>query len=160
MAIAAGPLSNHQYLVSPAQYTAVMLRVYGRSRVIRCVGAGRANGFNARRNHPDVGSSARSGRAMENVVPCGSQVRERTQMDPPCFSMICLLTQRPRPFPVEPLVVKNGSNILDSASALMPWPLSATVIRIRELPSSGLRDLEARNVTLPSSLRAAASRQG
>src|SRR5665213_571278 len=75
------------------------------------------------------------GRTMENVVPCGSLVRERTQMEPSCFSMICLQTQRPRPFPVDPLVVKNGSNILGNTAALIPWPLSAIVIRMRELPS-------------------------
>ncbi len=87
---------------------------------------------------------------MEKVVPCGSRVRDRTIMEPPCFSMICLQTQRPRPFPVEPLVVKNGSNIVGSATGLIPWPLSAIVIRVRELPSKGFRDLEARSVTLPS----------
>src|SRR5665213_193861 len=88
---------------------------------------------------------------MENVVPCGSYARERTQIEPPCFSMICLQTHRPRPFPVEALVVKNGSNIRGDVAALIPWPLSAIVIRTRELPSKGFRDEEARSVTLPPS---------
>ncbi len=64
------------------------------------------------------GQKGRSGRTMENVVPSGPRVRERTQMEPPCFSIICLVTHRPSPFPVESLVVKNGSNIFGSAAAL------------------------------------------
>jgi hypothetical protein len=63
---------------------------------------------------------AGTGRTMENVVPFGSQVRERAQIKPPCFSTICLQTQRPSPFPVDPFVVKNGSNILGNAAALTP----------------------------------------
>ncbi len=74
---------------------------------------------------------------MENVVPGGLHVRERARIEPPCFSIICLQTHRPRPFPVEPFVVKNGSNTLGSTAALTPWPLSAIVIRMRKLPSRG-----------------------
>jgi len=72
-------------------------------------------------------------------------------MEPPWFWTICLQTHRPKPFPIEPLVVKNGSKILGSAATLIPWPLSAIVIRIRELPFEGSRDVEARSVTLPPS---------
>src|SRR5580692_8627767 len=63
--------------------------------------------------HPDsLGQLARAspGRTREKVVPRRAPpVLERTWMQPPFFSMSCLQTQRPRPVPTVPLVVKKGS---------------------------------------------------
>ena len=101
-----------------------------------------------------IGQRTPCGRVIENVVPCGTDVRDRTEMEPWCFSTICLQTHRPNPLPVEPFVVKNGSNIFGRAIALIPLPLSAIVMRMRGLPSDGFRDLEARNVILPPAPRA------
>lgn len=39
------------------------------------------------------------GKMMENVVSCGSDVRERIQLEPPSFSRICLPPHSPRPSP-------------------------------------------------------------
>ena len=45
---------------------------------------------------------------------------------PPCCSTMPNTIARPRPVPLSPLVVKNGSNTRSWTSALMPTPESAT----------------------------------
>ena len=60
------------------------------------------------------------------------EVEEWRRTEPPRLSMSCLLVQRPGPFPTSPLVVKKGSKSCFLEAALMPLPLSATVMRMRE----------------------------
>ncbi len=46
------------------------------------------------------------GRKMRKVVPfLDGLIAERNRIVPPCFSISCLVTHRPRPVPVLPFVV-------------------------------------------------------
>ena len=58
-------------------------------------------------------------------------------MVPPCFSMMPRLTQRPRPVPCSPLVVKKGSKMWSRASGSMPVPVSAIWMTMPGRTSSG-----------------------
>ena len=93
----------------------------------------------ARKFYWAVRAGASTGRRTVNAVPrsapllleCDVPDRERTRIDPPCFSIICLLTHSPRPEPVASLVVKSGSKMRGIVAGSMPLPSSATVTLIR-----------------------------
>jgi len=72
------------------------------------------------------------GITIENAVPwCGELRLLRTRMLQPFFLMIYDVTHSPRPVPVSPLVVTNGSNSVDRTSGAIPDPVSAIVSRTR-----------------------------
>src|ERR1035437_346858 len=98
-----------------------------------------------------VGGVTKAGSRTENTVRLnGLRELEWPRMLPPCFSMICLLTHRPRPVPVPSLVVKRGSNMREAVSGLIPLPLSDTEILIRGLPVLTQVDFDTRSVITPS----------
>jgi len=68
------------------------------------------------------------GRKTVTVVPWTPDwVWLSMAMEPSCFSMMPLLTQRPRPVPFSPLVVKKGWKSLGRVSGSTPEPWSETV---------------------------------
>ena len=47
--------------------------------------------------------------------------------------------QRPRPVPLRSLVVKKGSKMRARTAGVMPWPVSAMVMRTPRTPGGGCR---------------------
>ena len=81
-----------------------------------------------------IADTFRSGKNTAKQVPLRPGcVLLRTRIQPPCLSTIPLVTQRPRPVPFSPFVVKNGSNILRRFSRETPGPLSAMKTRTPRL---------------------------
>jgi hypothetical protein len=66
----------------------------------------------------------------EKQVPLGAEVRVWKRMEPPFFSMMPLLIQRPSPVPRSPLVEKKGLKSWRLMLGGMPGPESPTETRI------------------------------
>ena len=65
-----------------------------------------------------------SGSRIINVVPLSRS--DSKSISPPCSLMIFLVSIKPKPVPLEPLVVKNCWNIFAPIAVFMPQPLSMT----------------------------------
>lgn len=72
---------------------------------------------------------AQMGRNIANTVPDRDSVPLLfTMIRPPYFVITCAQVHNPNPVPVASFVVKNGSNNLLRVSAVIPLPVSPTVM--------------------------------